>query len=294
MLAAALLLAACSSAGGEGPGTITLYNGQHVADDRRPGEGVRAGDRDHGQGAHRRRVGAGRPDRDRGAALARPTCSSPRTPRRSRSSSPSTCWPTCRPRPGPPPRPATTRAAGDWVGISARVSVLVYNPALIRPADLPTSVLQLADPRFKGEVALAPGETDFQPIVTSVLHANGRAATVTLVGGPQGQRGQPHLSGQRDDRGRGQQGPGRDGGDQPVLLVPAPGSEIGAASIHSALATFAPRDPGYVIDVSGAAVLASSQHRADADRFVAVPDHPQGPGDHRPRRQLSSTRSTPG
>src|ERR1035437_7375607 len=33
---------------------------------------------------------------------------------------------------------------GDWVGVSARVSVLVYNPSLISESQLPTSILQLA------------------------------------------------------------------------------------------------------------------------------------------------------
>ena len=67
---------------------------------------------------------------------------------------------------------------GDWVGVSARVSVLVYNPKLISPGQLPTSVTQLADPKYQGKLALAPGETDFQPIVTSMLRAHGQAATV--------------------------------------------------------------------------------------------------------------------
>jgi iron(III) transport system substrate-binding protein len=39
--------------------------------------------------------------------------------------------------------------------------------------------------------------------------------------------------------------------------------------MHSKLAYFAARDPGYVIDVSGAAVLKSSKHQADAQKFVA-------------------------
>src|ERR1039458_9620055 len=47
---------------------------------------------------------------------------------------------------------------GDWMGITARVSVIVYNPSLLGPSDLPTSVMQLADPRSKGKLALAPGE----------------------------------------------------------------------------------------------------------------------------------------
>src|ERR1700722_13971065 len=57
---------------------------------------------------------------------------------------------------------------GDWVGVSARVSVLIYNPSLISESQLPTSVLQLDNPEYKGKLAFAAGETDFQPVVTSV------------------------------------------------------------------------------------------------------------------------------
>ena len=46
-------------------------------------------------------------------------------------------------------------------------------------------------------------------------------------------------------------------------------AEIGASNIHSQIAPFAPGDPGYVIDVSGAAVLKSSRHQAAAQKFLA-------------------------
>jgi iron(III) transport system substrate-binding protein len=46
--------------------------------------------------------------------------------------------------------------------------------------------------------------------------------------------------------------------------------------MHSAIAFFAPHDPGYVVDVSGAAVLKSSHHQADAERFLAFLVSPQG------------------
>ena len=51
---------------------------------------------------------------------------------------------------------------------------------------------------------------------------------------------------------------------------------VGAANMHSAIAYFAPHDPGYVIDVSGAAVLKSSQHQAEAQRFLAFMVSRQG------------------
>ena len=42
-------------------------------------------------------------------------------------------------------------------------------PSLITKSQLPTSVMQLADPKYQGKLGIAPGETDFQPIVTSVM-----------------------------------------------------------------------------------------------------------------------------
>ena len=46
-------------------------------------------------------------------------------------------------------------------------------------------------------------------------------------------------------------------------------AEIGASKMHSEITYFAPRDPGYVIDVSGAGILRSSKHKAAAQKFLA-------------------------
>jgi iron(III) transport system substrate-binding protein len=167
---------------------------------------------------------------------------------------------------------ATTQARydssiGDWVGVTARVSVLVYNPSLISAADLPTSVLQMSDPRYKGMVALAPGETDFQPIVTSVLRADGKAATVRWLEGLKSNAAD-HIYPDNEtivsEVNKGQVAMGVINQYYWYRLR----SEIGAKAMHSVITTFAPRDPGYVIDVSGAAVLASSANKSDATRFV--------------------------
>ena len=76
--------------------------------------------------------------------------------------------------------------------------MLIYNPALISASQLPTSVMQLADPKYKGKLAIAPGETDFQPIVTAVERAYGQAATLSVAGRGQGERQRAQLPGQRD------------------------------------------------------------------------------------------------
>ena len=53
-------------------------------------------------------------------------------------------------------------------------------------------------------------------------------------------------------------------------------AEIGAGNMHSKITYFTTGDPGYVVDVSGAAVLKSSRHQAAAQRFVAFLVSKQG------------------
>jgi len=53
---------------------------------------------------------------------------------------------------------------GYWTGFSARIRVIAYNTTLVSPAEAPQSVFDLADPKWKGQVAMADprfGSTSF-------------------------------------------------------------------------------------------------------------------------------------
>ncbi|HET9361331.1 MAG TPA: extracellular solute-binding protein [Vicinamibacterales bacterium] len=53
---------------------------------------------------------------------------------------------------------------GYWTGFSARMRVIAYNTKLVMPAEAPTSVFDLADPKWRGQVAIADprfGSTSF-------------------------------------------------------------------------------------------------------------------------------------
>jgi iron(III) transport system substrate-binding protein len=53
---------------------------------------------------------------------------------------------------------------GYWTGFSARMRVIVYNTSKVKPEDAPQSVFDLADPRWRGQVAIADprfGSTSF-------------------------------------------------------------------------------------------------------------------------------------
>jgi iron(III) transport system substrate-binding protein len=59
-------------------------------------------------------------------------------------------------------------ADGHWVGVTARVRVLVYNTEEVDPATLPESVFDLTDPQYRGQVGVAPPNASFQDFVTSM------------------------------------------------------------------------------------------------------------------------------
>jgi iron(III) transport system substrate-binding protein len=53
---------------------------------------------------------------------------------------------------------------GYWTGFSARMRVIAYNTMLVKPEDAPRSVFELADPEWRGQVAIADprfGSTSF-------------------------------------------------------------------------------------------------------------------------------------
>jgi iron(III) transport system substrate-binding protein len=157
---------------------------------------------------------------------------------------------------------------GDWVGVSGRVSVIIYNPALISAGQLPATVLQLAAPRYRGQLALAPQETDFQPIVTSVARAYGQSAALRWLNGVKSNAAAhvyPDNETIADEVNRGAAAFGIVNQYYWYRMR----AEIGVANTKARIAYFAPRDPGYVVDVSGAAVLKSSAHRAAAQKFLA-------------------------
>ena len=59
-------------------------------------------------------------------------------------------------------------AAGRWTSVSARVTVLIYNPKPITLGELPTSVADLASPRYKEKFALATFSRSSQRLRTAM------------------------------------------------------------------------------------------------------------------------------
>lgn len=72
---------------------------------------------------------------------------------------------------------------GQWVGITARQRVLVYNSELVSESDLPDSVLDLTRPEYEGRIGLAPPNASFQDFVTAMRHSLGEDAARSWLEG---------------------------------------------------------------------------------------------------------------
>jgi iron(III) transport system substrate-binding protein len=145
---------------------------------------------------------------------------------------------------------------------------MVYNTSLLKPDELPTSALELADPKWRGRIAIAGSETDFQPIVTSVARTYGEEAALHWLDAVKANAGGHNFPDNETVTAE------VNNGQVALGLINQyywyrMRAEVGAAATHSAIAYFAPHDVGYVLNVSGAGILRSSTHQKAAQRFLA-------------------------
>lgn len=66
---------------------------------------------------------------------------------------------------------------GEWVGVSGRARVIVYNTETLSPADLPDDLTGFTDPQWKGRIGLPPTNASFQTMVTALRQVWGEEET---------------------------------------------------------------------------------------------------------------------
>lgn len=157
-------------------------------------------------------------------------------------------------------------ASGDWTGIAARSTVLVYNPELISESELPTSLMDLQKPEWKDRWGAAPAKADFQAIVSAVLETQGEEAT------------QAWLEGMAENaveyRNNIVTMKAVNAGEVPVGIIyhyywyrdqDAAAEDSGNTKLHY----FGNQDPGAFVSVSGGGVLKNAKHPDEAQQFLA-------------------------
>jgi iron(III) transport system substrate-binding protein len=156
-------------------------------------------------------------------------------------------------------------ADGHWTGFAARSTVLVYDTSQVSEDQLPDSLLDLADPAWKGKVSFSPTGADFQAIVAGVLALEGEPAKRAWLEGLKAN------------------GTVYDGNNVVLKSVNAgevatgivyhyywyrDQEEAGDNSDRTELHFFGNQDPGAFLSTSGAGVLANGDHQANAHEFV--------------------------
>jgi iron(III) transport system substrate-binding protein len=172
--------------------------------------------------------------------------------------------------------PSAFRASDNtWVGLSGRVWIVVYNTALIKPGDI-QSMLDLADARWKGKIAIPNAGSEYLQAGVSVIQA---------VYGDQ--RTQQFLEGLKTNAGTHVYGKS----SQIVDAVAKGEAAVGLVNHyyiyrHLDAQPKAPIAPlitdqqdggmGAIVNAAGVGIVAHSRHKDLAKRLVEFLESPEG------------------
>lgn len=70
---------------------------------------------------------------------------------------------------------------GQWVGVTGRVRVLVYNKDLVPESELPSTVQELNSAEYAGELGVSPTNASFQSFVTALRKLDGDESAKTYL-----------------------------------------------------------------------------------------------------------------
>jgi ABC-type Fe3+ transport system substrate-binding protein len=156
-------------------------------------------------------------------------------------------------------------SSGKWVGVAARSTVFAYNKTKLTADQLPKSMLDLADPSWKGRWAASPSGADFQAIVSALLELKGEAATADW------------LKAMKENftayKGNGTVMKAVNAGEIEGGIIYhyyyfGDQAKTGENSKNVELHYFKNQDPGAFVSISGGGVLASSKHPKEAQAFL--------------------------
>lgn len=156
-------------------------------------------------------------------------------------------------------------ATGAWVGVSGRARVIAYDGRELSESDLPRSVLELTDPEWEGRVGWAPTNASFQAFVTALRLTEGEDRAREWLEGmvDNGTESFDSNTPVRDAIAAGEldaglinhyyvaQAKAEEGEDYPVEVYFPPAG-----------------DPGSLVNVAGAGLLASSDRQQEAGDLV--------------------------
>lgn len=153
---------------------------------------------------------------------------------------------------------------GRWVGTSGRSRVIAYNTDELSQDEVPDSVFDLTDPRWKGKVGVAPTNASFQAFVTAMRLTVGEERTRAWLEAMKANGVRFYEK------------------NAPIVEAVASGEIVLGLVNHYYLYLVKEEqpdapvanhflsgdDPGALVSVAGAGVIEGSDNREDAERFV--------------------------
>lgn len=162
--------------------------------------------------------------------------------------------------------PAVYRSReGQWVGLSGRARVIVYNTELLDPSELPNSILDFTRPEWRGRLAWAPTNGSFQAWVTALRVSEGEDAARAWLEGIQANDPAefPNNVSIVAAVGRGEVDAGFVNHYYLNRFLAEEGEDFAARNYHTG-----PGDIGTLVNVAGTGVLRTSEAQDDARRFL--------------------------
>lgn len=163
--------------------------------------------------------------------------------------------------------PAYQSADGTWTGVTGRARVIAYDREQVPADQVPTSVFALTDPKWKGQVAIAPTNASFQSFVTAMRQTEGDDATRAWLEGLVANEVQTYEK-------NGLILDAVDSGQAQLGLVNhyywyEKAAEVGADAMRAQNSFTADGDPGSLVNVAGVGITETAAENPNAAAFVA-------------------------
>ncbi len=159
-----------------------------------------------------------------------------------------------------------TSTDGSWVGVTGRARAIVYDSEKLTEDEVPSSVDAFAEPEWKGRFGMAPTNASFQAFVTAYRVLNGEKAADKWVAAIADN--QPQIF----ENNRAVLSAVNDGVIEAGLINHyywfQQAAETGADNMRAQLSYPEAGDPGSIVNVTGAGLLASGANDADALKFI--------------------------
>jgi iron(III) transport system substrate-binding protein len=153
----------------------------------------------------------------------------------------------------------------EWVGVSGRARVVVYNTNAVSEEDLPDSIFGFTDPEWRGRIGWAPSNGSFQAFVTALRVVEGEERAREWLQGIQANEPKVYEKNSAivQAAGSGEIDVGFVNHYYLFRILEEQGEDFPARNYY-----LTGGDPGALVNVAGVGILEGAANQAAAEEFV--------------------------